>query len=105
MSKAPPRPDELKSQGAGFLRLPGKGQVFLVAIQDRKWGGGPAVCVLSMRSLQSASHTWELMAGGGGTGEGGCLPLLPWLGGGNAVVQGHFKCWGESSPLASRWIG
>ena len=43
MSKAPPRPDELKSQGAGFLPLPGKGQVFLVAIQDRKWGGGPAV--------------------------------------------------------------
>lgn len=59
-------------------------------------GWGPAVCALSMRSL---------VAGEGGTGEGGCLPLLSWLGVGNAVVQGHFKCWEESSPLASRHMG
>lgn len=36
VSKASPRPNELKSQGTGFLPLPGKGQVFLVTFQDRK---------------------------------------------------------------------
>ena len=49
VTDAPPPPNAHKSQGTGFLSLPSKGQVLLVAFQGSKRGGWAAVCVLRVR--------------------------------------------------------
>lgn len=49
VTDAPPPPNTHRSQGTGFLSLPGRGQVLLVAFQDSKRGGWAAVCVLRVR--------------------------------------------------------